>query len=239
MIEGAAYSLACEPDPELDKYLDDLIAKIAAAQEPDGYLYTARTFRTPAQMPARRASRPRGPTSASGTSSTTSATCTRRPWPTSRPPASARCWTWRSRTPTWSARDFRPGGRPTRPRPPGDRDRPGEALPRHRRGEVPRPGQVLPRPARHARRAHKLYGDYGQDHKPVVEQTEAVGHAVRAGYLYSGMADVAALTGDADYVAGHRPHLGERRRPEALPHRRHRRPRATARPSARTTSCPT
>jgi len=33
-----------------------------------------------------------------------------------------------------------------------------------------------------------------------VDQTEAVGHAVRAGYLYSGMADVAALTGDPQYV---------------------------------------
>ena len=30
--------------PMLDKYLDDLIVKIAAAQEPDGYLYTARTI---------------------------------------------------------------------------------------------------------------------------------------------------------------------------------------------------
>ncbi len=35
-----------------------------------------------------------------------------------------------------------------------------------------------------------------QAHLPVREQTEAVGHAVRAVYLYSGMADVAALTGD-------------------------------------------
>jgi len=42
--------------------------------------------------------------------------------------------------------------------------------------------------------------EYSQDHKPVVEQTEAVGHAVRANYLYSGMADVAALTGDARYL---------------------------------------
>jgi hypothetical protein len=42
---------------------------------------------------------------------------------------------------------------------------------------------------------------YSQDHKPVVEQTEAVGHAVRANYLYSGMADVAALTGDQRYLA--------------------------------------
>ncbi len=40
-----------------------------------------------------------------------------------------------------------------------------------------------------------------QDHLPVTQQSEAVGHAVRAGYMYSAMADVAALTGDGDYVA--------------------------------------
>jgi DUF1680 family protein len=39
-------------------------------------------------------------------------------------------------------------------------------------------------------------GSYWQDDKPVVEQTEAEGHAVRAGYLYAAVADVAALTGD-------------------------------------------
>ena len=47
---------------------------------------------------------------------------------------------------------------------------------------------------------HELYGEYAQDHKPVIEQEKAVGHSVRAGYLYSGMADVAALTGDEQYV---------------------------------------
>ncbi len=46
----------------------------------------------------------------------------------------------------------------------------------------------------------KLYGTYAQDHKPVTEQTKALGHSVRAAYLYTGMADVAALTGDASYV---------------------------------------
>lgn len=39
-------------------------------------------------------------------------------------------------------------------------------------------------------------GAYWQDHIPVVEQKEAVGHAVRAGYLYAAVADIAALTGD-------------------------------------------
>ena len=46
----------------------------------------------------------------------------------------------------------------------------------------------------------KLWGEYSQDHKPAVEQRTAVGHAVRANYLYSGMADVAALTGDRRYL---------------------------------------
>lgn len=43
-------------------------------------------------------------------------------------------------------------------------------------------------------------GAYWQDHIPVVEQKEAVGHAVRAGYLYAAMADVAALTGDTRFL---------------------------------------
>lgn len=42
--------------------------------------------------------------------------------------------------------------------------------------------------------------EYCQSHLPVVEQTEAVGHAVRAVYMYSGMADVAAMTGQKDYL---------------------------------------
>lgn len=44
-------------------------------------------------------------------------------------------------------------------------------------------------------------GIYWQDDKPVIQQDEAEGHAVRAMYLYAGMADVAALTGDKEYLA--------------------------------------
>ncbi len=43
--------------------------------------------------------------------------------------------------------------------------------------------------------------EYQQSHAPVREQQDAVGHAVRAMYLYSGMADVAAETGDAELSA--------------------------------------
>ncbi|MDR2756039.1 MAG: glycoside hydrolase family 127 protein [Planctomycetaceae bacterium] len=46
----------------------------------------------------------------------------------------------------------------------------------------------------------KLYGEYAQDHKPLTEQDEAVGHAVRATYLYAGASDVAALTGDQKLI---------------------------------------
>jgi uncharacterized protein len=41
---------------------------------------------------------------------------------------------------------------------------------------------------------------YNQSHLPVVEQAEAVGHSVRAAYMWTGMADVAALTGDRSYI---------------------------------------
>ena len=44
IIEGASYALEVRPDSALDRYVDALIAKIAKAQEPDGYLYTARTI---------------------------------------------------------------------------------------------------------------------------------------------------------------------------------------------------
>jgi DUF1680 family protein len=44
IIEGASYSLQTFPDPKMEAYLDTLIRKIGLAQEPDGYLYTNRTI---------------------------------------------------------------------------------------------------------------------------------------------------------------------------------------------------
>ncbi len=40
---------------------------------------------------------------------------------------------------------------------------------------------------------------YAQQHMPVLEQREPVGHAVRAMYLYSAMADLGTLTGEKAY----------------------------------------
>src|SRR5262249_27736696 len=46
----------------------------------------------------------------------------------------------------------------------------------------------------------KLHGEYAQDHKPIREQIEVTGHAVRAMYLYAAMADMAAITKDKELL---------------------------------------
>ncbi len=46
----------------------------------------------------------------------------------------------------------------------------------------------------------KLFGEYAQDHKPIRQQSEVVGHAVRAMYLYCGMADMTGITGDKELL---------------------------------------
>lgn len=47
---------------------------------------------------------------------------------------------------------------------------------------------------------HELFGPYSQDHLPVIEQDEVVGHAVRAVYMYAGMTDIAAIEKDTAYL---------------------------------------
>lgn len=46
---------------------------------------------------------------------------------------------------------------------------------------------------------HKSFGEYAQDHIPVVDQKEVVGHAVRAVYMYAAMTDIAAIQKDTAY----------------------------------------
>ena len=70
----------------------------------------------------------------------------------------------------------------------------------------------------------ELWGAYSQDHMPVRQQSEIVGHAVRAMYLYSGAADVAAYTGDQESDRRHGPPVAGRDAAEDVHHRRHRRP---------------
>lgn len=198
VIEGACYSLSMHPDPKLDKYLDGLIAKIAAAQEPDGYLYTARKLLAPEKMPAQ-----------SG----------KHRWSNEKDShelynaghlyeaAAAHFQATGKKTllevATKNAElirnEFAPGKH---------QDPPGHevieiglcklyrATGEHKYLDL---AKFLIDVRGHPQ-THKLYGAHYQDHLPVVEQNEAVGHAVRAAYLYSGMADVAALTGDELYL---------------------------------------
>ncbi len=198
VIEGAAYSLALEPDPQLDKYLDDLIAKIAAAQERDGYLYTARRLLPPEKMPGM-----------SGKARWVNEASSHELYNVGHlyEAAVAHYQATGKRTlldvaiknADLIAREFGPGKLQN---PPGHQVIEIGLTKLYRvTGEVKYLNLAkFLIDIRGRAETHKLYGDYNQDHKPVVEQDEAVGHAVRAGYLYAGVADVAALTGDEAYT---------------------------------------
>lgn len=200
-IEGASFSLAVHPDSQLDAYIDSMITIIGNAQEPDGYLYTSRTI-NPAEV------HPWGG---------------KERWEKEREmshelynaghlyeAAAAHFLATKKRNLLNIALKnadlvcavFGPGRK--------------HVAPGH---EVIEMGLVkLYRIAGkkeylstakffiEERGHYNGYdiksldpwknGAYWQDHLPVVKQEEAEGHAVRAGYLYSAMADVAALTGD-------------------------------------------
>lgn len=199
VIEGAAYCLALAPDPKLDKYLDDLIAKIAAAQEPDGYLYTARRLFPPEKMP-----KMAGPQRWSNLASSHElynvghlyeaavahyqATGKKTLLQVALKNADLICET------------FGPG---KLQEPPGHQEI-EIGLCKLYRVTGQRKYLDLARffvEIRGRADTHKLRGSYQQDHKPIYEQDEAVGHAVRAAYYYAGAADVAALTGDSKLLA--------------------------------------
>lgn len=76
-----------------------------------------------------------------------------------------------------------------------ERKRFTEVIPR---GDPPRlPGQSI----RDWRRGKwSMRNGRMQDHRPLLEQDEAVGHAVRAGYVYSAMADIARFSDAPEYA---------------------------------------
>jgi DUF1680 family protein len=198
VIEGAAYTLSVKPDPKLEAYLDTLIAKIAAAQEGDGYLYTTRTIDP--QNPHRWAGSERWVREAVDSHELYNLGHLYEA-------AVAHYQATGKRTLLDVAlktadlldRTFGPGKK--------------SIWPGHQITEM---GLVklyrVTGDARYLALAKFLLDErgpgpaegagrkYNQSQQKVVEQSEAVGHAVRATYMYSGMADVAALTGEKDYV---------------------------------------
>ena len=203
VVEGAAYSLSRHPDPELDAYLDDLIAKIAGAQEEDGYLYTARTI-DPARMDPER----------EGLTRWSNLLVSHELYNVGHLYEAAVAHHQATGKRTLLEVAIRNADLIDRVFGPGRiRDVPGHeeieiGLVKLYRATGERCYLELAkffldqrgRPDRGNLQSNYDNLGYTQDHLPVTEQREAVGHAVRAGYLYSGMADVAALTGDRAYV---------------------------------------
>jgi DUF1680 family protein len=206
IIEAASDSLKIAPDPPLERKLDALIAIVAAAQEPDGYLYTPRSVDPKNPAPGA------GPERWSwlGTSHELydqghmyeaavahfEATGKRTLLNVAIKSADLVCKVFGP-----DARHDVPGHEEIELalvklfRATGDRKYLDEAkffLDQRGRPHV-NPPLVFEPGSRFA-----IYNDlaYRQDQKPVDEQVHAVGHAVRATYLYSAMTDVAALLHD-------------------------------------------
>ncbi|MBR0237238.1 MAG: glycoside hydrolase family 127 protein [Thermoguttaceae bacterium] len=205
IIEGASYVLALEKNEELDKYVDSVIEKIAGAQEEDGYLYTARTIylKYPQYKPlytppgaGERWSKPVGNELYNAGHLYEAAvahylaTGKRNFLDVAIKHADLICNTFGvDKKQNWPPEHQEIEiGLVKLYRVTGDKKYLDQAK------------YFLDLRGRSEGRTFPMYGRHYQDHQPVVEQTEAFGHAVRAGYMYSGMADVAAMTGDESYV---------------------------------------
>lgn len=196
VIEGAAYSLALQRDPELEAALDELIEKIAAAQEDDGYLFTTRTID------------PSNPAHESGTERWSYIAQSHELYNVGHLYEAAVAYHQATgkralldvaiRNADLIDREFGPGKRED---PPGHEEiEIGLVKLAAETGE-----QRYLELARffldaRGRGDRERYGPIYQDHLPVTQQSEPVGHAVRAMYLYCGMADVARATGDSEYL---------------------------------------
>ena len=198
VVEGAAYALQITPNPELESYVDELIDKFAAAQEVDGYLYTARTI-DPAQVDER---------------------CGPERW--SNLAVNHELYNVGHLYEAAVAYYQATGKRNFLDVAISNADLIDSVFGAGKLHDVPGHQEIeiglvrlyrVTGDERYLKLAkffldergrangRDLYGPNCQDHVPVTEQREAVGHAVRAAYMYSGMTDIAAMTGDADYSA--------------------------------------
>ena len=206
VMEGTAYVLAQHPDEELGHKLDWLIGQVAKAQEPDGYLYSARTLGFSLSAPDRKAwsVAMMGPVRWSNLSNShelynlghmIEAAVARFEasgktdfLDVARRAADLMCRTF--------------GNGPTQIKETAGHQEVELALAKLYRATGERKYLDLAKfflDMRGRKDLRTTWGADRQDHEPVVEQKTAIGHAVRAGYMYCGMADVAALSGDRSY----------------------------------------
>jgi len=192
VLEGASYALTVKPDPKLSAYLDSVIAKIGAAQEPDSYLYTTRTIDP--QHPHQWAGKERWVSEEVLSHELYNAGHLYEAAVAHYQATGKRSLLdIATKNADLLVRTFGPGKR--------------KIYPGHQIAEM---GLVK----LYRVTGKKEYLDlakflldsrgggspYNQADVPVVQQTFAEGHAVRATYMYSGMADVAAMTGDKAYI---------------------------------------
>lgn len=208
VIEGAAYTLATHPDPKLEKYLDDLIGWIARAQEPDGYLYTARTlgFTYGKDEKGREKFGMMGPTrwSACGASHELYNVGHMYEAAVAYYEATGKRSLLDVAIKSADLVDRTIGYGPTQLKiVPGHEEIEIGLCKLYRVTGEERYLNLAKRliDMRGRSDLRPIWGVDVQDHAPILNQDEALGHAVRAGYLYAGMADVSALTGDASYTA--------------------------------------
>lgn len=195
IIEGASYSIASAPNPFLEARIDTLIEFIGKAQEPDGYLYTARTAGNPAKMHdwvgvKRWEKDPDLSHELYNSGHLFEAACAHYQATGKRTFLDIAI-----KNADLLVREFGPGKLAYEP----GHQIVEMGLARMYRVTGNKEYLTLAKYFLDLR-GHGRSGEYSQTHKPVIEQDEAVGHAVRANYMYSGMADVAALTGDKSYI---------------------------------------
>ncbi|MCH5246797.1 MAG: glycoside hydrolase family 127 protein [Muribaculaceae bacterium] len=215
-IEGASYLLQTYPDPVLEAYIDSVLVIVAAAQEPDGYLYTSRTMNPahPHEWAGDRRWVKEEDLShelynlghmIEGAIAHYQATGKRNFLDIAIRYADCVC------------REVGPGPDQIAVVPghqiaemalaklytvTGDKKYLDEAkFFLDMRGKTQYHDEQLADAHQHGIDDTDELFYYSQTYKPVLEQDEAVGHAVRAAYMYAGMADVAALTGDTAYIA--------------------------------------
>lgn len=194
IIEGGAYSLANFPDPALEGFLDSLISDITSAQEPDGYLYTMRTINPDKSWAKQRWVNARYNGSHElynvghmyeAAVAYYEATGKRTLLEVAIRNADLLCNTFGN-----GKQEIASGHQEIEI---------GLAKLYRLTGEK-RYLDLAKFLLDERGKGKKSGSTYTQDHLPVIEQEEAVGHAVRATYMYSAMADIAALTGDSAYI---------------------------------------